>query len=243
MTDDPAQQTSTVDSEVEQLNDRLAHDHPINEYYSHAPWPMRWIEQRRLTTIGQLVGPPAGLELLEVGVGGGHVLERFRDGRLTATDVSTVYLDLARERLASLEVRFLHGELERLRLPPRSFDRVICSEVIEHVVDPDGLLREIARVLKPDGWAVITVPNDPLIARLKKIARWLPPWRGGAVGNVEWGGQDYHLHRWSPAQFSRLLNDHFHVAQYAPVPSAHLPIRLCYRCEPLPTTPLQSCRS
>lgn len=50
---------------------------------------------------------------------------------------------------------------ERLILPFRddAFDLVICTEVLEHLLWPHRLLAEIARVLKPDGQALISVPN------------------------------------------------------------------------------------
>ena len=41
-----------------------------------------------------------------------------------------------------------------------SFDLVTCSDVIEHLEAPGALLREIARVLRPDGLAVISFPNS-----------------------------------------------------------------------------------
>ena len=39
-----------------------------------------------------------------------------------------------------------------------SFDAVMCTEVLEHVADPTDLIREMHRVLKPGGFAVITIP-------------------------------------------------------------------------------------
>ena len=55
---------------------------------------------------------------------------------------------------------------------------------------------------RPDGAAVITVPNDPLILRVKGIARHRP-FRWLVRGRVDWGGDDFHLHRWTPAEFER----------------------------------------
>jgi SAM-dependent methyltransferase len=46
-----------------------------------------------------------------------------------------------------------------LPLPDASMDLVYAGEVIEHLVDPDRLVEECARVLRPDGWLLVTTPN------------------------------------------------------------------------------------
>ncbi len=51
-----------------------------------------------------------------------------------------------------------HGLLQDQNLPDRSFDLVAMFEVLEHVSDDEGLLREIARITRPGGRLVLTVP-------------------------------------------------------------------------------------
>lgn len=51
--------------------------------------------------------------------------------------------------------------LERIDFPDESFDIVLTSDVMEHVRDVDAAHREIARVLKPGGHYIFTVPYDP----------------------------------------------------------------------------------
>jgi SAM-dependent methyltransferase len=51
------------------------------------------------------------------------------------------------------------GDAGRLPFCDNSFDRIICSEVLEHVPDPDLVLSEIARILKPGGQFVASVPR------------------------------------------------------------------------------------
>jgi predicted SAM-dependent methyltransferase len=41
-----------------------------------------------------------------------------------------------------------------------SFDTILCSHVLEHVMDDQKAMRELFRVLKPEGWAILQVPID-----------------------------------------------------------------------------------
>jgi 2-polyprenyl-3-methyl-5-hydroxy-6-metoxy-1,4-benzoquinol methylase len=218
-------------ADVEALNDRLARDYPIDDYYARSPLPVRVIERRRLEIIRALVGDTRGLELAEIGSGGGHVLRMFRDARLTAIDVSSVFLDTARKNLAGYDARFIKGEVDKLDLPSASFDRIVCTEVLEHTEDPEAILATIARLLRPHGVAVITVPNDPLILGLKGIVRRTP--LGWVLRDrLKWGGDEFHIHQWTPAEFERLLGRFMRVTDRRCAPFDALPIRACFRCVP-----------
>ncbi len=220
---------STAPSEVEAVNDELATKFPIDDYYAKSPLPIRLIEQRRLAIIREMAGSARGLDLAEIGSGGGHVLRLFPGARLTAIDVSTVFLETARKNLEGYDVRFVKGEVDKLDLPAGSFDRIICTEVLEHTTDPDAILGAIVKLLRPGGVAVITVPNDPLIMKMKGVVRRTPV--GWALGRrVNWGGDEYHLHQWTPAEFERLLSRHLRVTDQKAAPFDALPIRACFRC-------------
>lgn len=217
--------------DAEALNDALARDYPIDDYYARSPWPIRLVERRRLAVIRRFMGDVEGLHVAEIGVGGGHVLQMFPKASLTAIDVSGEFLAIARKNLAGYNVRFLKGEVHELGLPAHTFDRIICTEVLEHVFHPETVLAEIARLLRPSGYAVITVPNDHLILRAKRIVqrkpfRWL-------AGEIEWGGTAYHLHHWTRDEFRGLLERHFHTARQRAAPINAFPIRSCFVCQPL----------
>ncbi len=220
---------SPLDIDVEAVNDRLAREHPIDDYYARSPWPIRLVERRRLAIIRDFVGDERGLDIAEVGSGGGHVLRMFPRARLTAIDVSDVYLDNARKNLAGYDVRFLKGEIDKLNMPEAGFDRVICTEVLEHVVDPGAVLAAIARVLSPSGIAVVTVPNDPLILRVKNVLR-RGPVRRFLGDRIEWGGDEFHLHRWTPREFEHLLSTHLEVCERRHAPMRLVPLRSCFKC-------------
>jgi SAM-dependent methyltransferase len=53
-----------------------------------------------------------------------------------------------------------HFDIAAIPHPDNSFDAILCIHVLEHVEDDRAAMRELARVLKPDGWAIVLVPVD-----------------------------------------------------------------------------------
>ena len=54
-------------------------------------------------------------------------------------------------------------DMTKSTLPDASFDAVVCIEVIEHVVEDDIFVKNIAKVIKDKGWAYFTTPNGDYI--------------------------------------------------------------------------------
>ncbi|MCX7015670.1 MAG: class I SAM-dependent methyltransferase [Candidatus Sumerlaeota bacterium] len=90
-----------------------------------------------------------------------------------------------RSGLGGPEFRFVLCHAERIPLRPGSLDALYCVSVLEHLADPAGALREIARVLKSDGRLILTfdvglAPNCPLAPGLYAAVRqalnqWFDP--------------------------------------------------------------------
>jgi len=217
---------------VAALNDALARAHDIDAYYACAPWPIRLIERRRLRLIVELAGGSAAKRVLEVGCGGGHVLALFGEAELVGVDPSKVMLAKARHRLVGRRATLHHGELEAVALPAQSFDVIICTEVLEHCVSPEVVLAEMRRLLHPDGLAVVTFPNDQLIATLRRGLETVPRAFSLVPGRTHWGGDEYHLHRWTIDEMRALLSRFFALDAERFAPHRALPIRCCFRARP-----------
>lgn len=117
-----------------------------------------WFVGRRRIVLDQLARFHGRGRILDIGCGTGGVLEHLHDfGEAHGIDPSPEAAGYSRER--GLSVALASG----LDLPfaDRSFDAVLALDVIEHVDDDVGLLREARRVLRPGGIAVITVPALP----------------------------------------------------------------------------------
>src|ERR1700678_4065059 len=125
-----------------------------------------------LTVDYDKLGVQPGDLLLDLGCGfGRHAFEAARRG------ADVIALDAGRDEVEGVKDMFaamvsagdraaapLHavavqGDALRLPFPDAAFDRVICSEVLEHIPDDLGAMGELARVLKPGGTMAITVPR------------------------------------------------------------------------------------
>ncbi len=96
-----------------------------------------------------------GPRILEVGVGTGKNMEFWpRDCRITAIDLTPGMLDIARRRAHALNREgddlFL-ADVQHLELPSGNFDTVIATFVFCSVPDPVQGLRELGRLVRPDG--------------------------------------------------------------------------------------------
>ena len=119
----------------------------------------------KLDYLARLVdfGSYRGREVLEIGCGVGTDLVRFAQGgaRVTGIDLSETAIHLARQNLAHLGLQgdLRVGDGTRLPFPDASFDLVYCHGVLQYAANPNGIVREAARVLKPDGEAIFMVYN------------------------------------------------------------------------------------
>lgn len=97
------------------------------------------------------------MELLDVGSGPGTITadltEWVAPGRVTALEVSSEALDISRVELErrGVAVELVVGDVHDLQLPDDSFDVVHAHQVLQHLADPVGALREMRRVCRAGG--------------------------------------------------------------------------------------------
>jgi len=133
--------------------------------YAEPPPPPDPQLDRKFERVWQLVSERLPCDaLLDAGCGDGrHLAALARSGhrprRVVGTDLSERILATARAAAAPLEPELVQANLEALPLEDDTFDLALCTQVIEHLLDPAAGLDELARVLRPGGTLVLTTDN------------------------------------------------------------------------------------
>jgi ubiquinone/menaquinone biosynthesis C-methylase UbiE len=110
--------------------------------------------------------------ILDLGCGSGSgavYLSRF--GHVTAIDVEKELVKMLPSIWSNEAVEWQHFSGGTLPFGDARFDLITCFQVIEHISDQKLFLKEIRRVLRKNGTALITTPN-----RLLRLAPWQKPW-------------------------------------------------------------------
>jgi len=105
--------------------------------------------------------------ILDAGCGGGFLVNKYidKDCRIYGLDISFNYLKIAMEKDRASD--FIQGDVSRLPFRDKSVDILICSEVLEHVGDPEEVMKEIKRVTKK--LFISTVPTLPATLDLIRL--------------------------------------------------------------------------
>lgn len=148
--------------------------------------------KRRVRVILEYLDIQAGDVVLDCGCGLGFYLMIVRElyaCPLVGLDRGWPRLKKAQSELAGRAVGLTLGDVLRLPYADNSFDKIIFSEVLEHLPDDAAALNEVKRVLKPGGVVAITVPNqdypflwDPVNKTLEFFS--LSPIRQGVLGGI-----------------------------------------------------------
>ncbi len=121
--------------------------------------------KRRVRTIFEWIPPSDDAEavILDAGCGRGFYLNYYRyvsDVKLVGLELEDEIIRKAQANVGHLrDVTLTQANIYHLPFPDDYFHGVILSEILEHLEDDEGALREIYRVVKPGGVIAITVPN------------------------------------------------------------------------------------
>lgn len=153
---------------------------------------------KKLITLKALINNTQFEKVLDVGCAGGaltnNIFRLFPESKITAVDVYKNAIKYGRKEYP--KINFILADAHQLPFERNSFDLVICCETIEHLVNPLQALKEIKRVLKQSGTAIVSMDSG---STLFKIVWWFWERTKGRV----WQGA--HLHPFHHSQLEKII--------------------------------------
>jgi SAM-dependent methyltransferase len=129
------------------------------ELQTHRAEDRHWWYRGRRSVLERVIADlrlPARAQILDAGCGSGrNMVELARHGSVTGVELSHTSVCLARARAAG---EVVEGSVLAMPFDADSFDLAVCLDVIEHLEDDLGALRELRRVVAPGGSLLVTVP-------------------------------------------------------------------------------------
>jgi SAM-dependent methyltransferase len=165
--------------------------------------------EHRYTKLHRLLrehaGDLSGKRILDLGASRGQFLARFDGADAVGTEIDPSEIEHLRRRGIDVAEAYLEPAAPKLPFDDASFDVVLAGEIIEHMVDTQGFLREVARVLRRGGSVALSTPN---------VLWWkhrLAMLRGRYPDVLDYRlryGRDYgHVRAFAPALVRELLED------------------------------------
>jgi 2-polyprenyl-3-methyl-5-hydroxy-6-metoxy-1,4-benzoquinol methylase len=134
--------------------------------------------------------------ILDVGCGEGFTLNRLREKGIGKTLEGVEYSKAAIELGYKMypDTKIKQGNIYQLPYKDNAFDLVLCTEVLEHLDDPQKGLKELVRVSKK--YLVISVPNEPffMFAQLVRGKNW-----------SRFGNDIEHINHWTMFGFPQFV--------------------------------------
>ncbi|MDA0742717.1 MAG: glycosyltransferase [Proteobacteria bacterium] len=134
-----------------------------------------------------------GLRVLDIASGEGYGSAMLANvaASVEGVDISSEAVGAANVKYGREGLKYHVGDAAAIPFGDATFDAVISFETIEHIPSPKDLLREIKRVLKPGGFAMISTPNKYIYNRGLKEPN------------------HFHINEMEMGEFTTLLQDHF----------------------------------
>jgi ubiquinone/menaquinone biosynthesis C-methylase UbiE len=213
-------------------NEVMVRKYNPEDYIFHSNSLVRFVELMRFKKIKDLLHLTFDDCFLDIGCGSGYLLNQVTCKRGIGIDISDLMVKTAKKNCKNNGGKFIvQSDAENLPFKEGSFNKIVSTEVIEHILHPQVLLKELERVSKKDTVIVITIPNEKCINWIKNLLfssrvnklLFRKKYRPSRRMEDEW-----HLHTFDIKKFKELIKDKFILEKTIPVPTVFFPLRYIF---------------
>lgn len=153
-------------NEFIEVNEYVAKTSPMSTHY-HSPNPAeRLLWRTKKKKIYQLLDSLPIKTLLDLGCGDGGMFDTIPEKiSYLGVDISPTQIKNANDVIKKTKrknAKVKQGDILKLDIKNASYDAVLLCDIVEHVLQPDVLFKEIKRIVKKDGYIIMSIPNETL---------------------------------------------------------------------------------
>jgi 2-polyprenyl-6-hydroxyphenyl methylase/3-demethylubiquinone-9 3-methyltransferase len=112
----------------------------------------------------------AGIEILDIGCGGGIASEPLSrmGGKLTSIDESKELINIAKvhAKAMQLDIKYEHSNIENLLKSKKQYDVIIALELLEHVNNVAYFCEVLSKLINPNGLIIISTINRSILSKM-----------------------------------------------------------------------------
>lgn len=166
-------------NEFYQINEYVAKTSPMHTHY-HSTNPFeKWLWQQKKVSIKSFLKKLDIKTVLDLGCGDAGMLDSIdKHVNYTGIDISPTQLEYANKYAKKIKrnnIRLILGDILNLKeIKNSSYDVTIVCDVVEHVLNPQKLLRESKRVTKKGGFIIFSIPNEYMLELTRALLLRFP---------------------------------------------------------------------
>lgn len=147
-----------------EVNEYVAKTTPMRTHYNSLSKFERWLWAEKKRIIKKFLDTITYKNLIDVGCGDGGLYQLTNtDSHYTGIDISPTQLAYFRKHIPKSRQKsttLRKGDISKMPFTSNSFDVALVCDVLEHVLDPIKVLTEIHRIIKPNGYVLMSIPNE-----------------------------------------------------------------------------------
>lgn len=162
--------------------------------------------------------------IIDVGCGAGQqinlIKKKYPDSRCCGLDLSKFSLNNAIKNYGK-SIQWIQGNAEKIDGFDNFFDVVLCSEILEHVENPNKVIDEILRISKSNAQIIISIPNMSYVDNVKDFLRIFGLHK---LFPKSFSSDEWHIRDMNMEIFKSLVKNKLIIRKRVPIPNKLLPL-------------------
>lgn len=150
--------------EFYRTNEYVAKTSPMRTHYHSTNPAEKWLWQQKKKKIKEIITSISVKNIIDLGCGDCGMLDLIpKEINYHGIDISPTQISYAKKvikKSGRKNAKVNVGDILNLKMKDNSYDSAFICDVIEHVLDPQKLIKETKRIVRKNGYIILSVPNE-----------------------------------------------------------------------------------